>query len=62
VVRAEVVDRQQPARQWTGSVAMTWEPQHTRNNGRAVFSVRRTCREDRRVSVVQLESVVVDQN
>jgi hypothetical protein len=30
VVRAEIVARQQPARQWTGWVAITWEPQQTR--------------------------------
>jgi hypothetical protein len=30
VIRAETVGRQQPARQWTGWVAITWEPQQTR--------------------------------
>jgi hypothetical protein len=30
VVRAETVARQQPVRQWTGWVAITWEPQQTR--------------------------------
>jgi hypothetical protein len=32
--------RQQPARQWTGCLAITWESQRTtRNNRRTVFSV-----------------------
>jgi hypothetical protein len=35
---------------------------HARNNGRAVFSVHGPCREDIRVSIVQLESVIIDQN
>jgi hypothetical protein len=30
VVPAETVARRQPARQWTGWVAITWEPQQTR--------------------------------
>jgi hypothetical protein len=30
VFRSETVARQQPALQWTGWVAITWEPQQTR--------------------------------
>jgi hypothetical protein len=50
------VDRQQTTHQWTGWVAITWEPQQicARNNRRAVFSVSGPCREDIRVSVAEL--------
>jgi hypothetical protein len=56
VVHAETVAREQASTpmDWLGSDHVG-TPTHARNNRRFVFSVRGPCREDIRVSVVQLE-------